>query len=155
MPTIKRKWLPEPFAAAAGKQISVLLSASVERFGVSRMQDFWHTCWFFSEKIFMISLEGCRKIFVGCRVALKSTGIYTKNYIYWKHFISFNLRSKTAPIGSKAGNFDILCEFFSLKNFFKKIAFWEISSLNSLIWAWPSKLAHCTVPPPPGLSSNY
>ena len=40
MPTIKTKWLPAPVAAAAAKQVAVLLSASVESFDVPPMQDF-------------------------------------------------------------------------------------------------------------------
>ena len=34
--------------AAGGKQVSVLLSASVERFGVSRMRDFLYLLWIFT-----------------------------------------------------------------------------------------------------------
>ena len=37
----KKKNYVSPFVDASGKQISVLLSASVKRFGVSRMQDFF------------------------------------------------------------------------------------------------------------------
>ena len=38
----KKKNYVSPFGDASGKKISVLLSASVERFGVSRMRDFWY-----------------------------------------------------------------------------------------------------------------
>ena len=37
---ILTKWLPSPLATAVGKQVLVLLSASVERFDVSRKRDF-------------------------------------------------------------------------------------------------------------------
>ena len=62
-----------------------------------------------SQIIFLKTLEGCRKICVGCSVALHQKIYFIGFFIY------FNLRSKTVHIGSKARNSDILYDFF-LKN---------------------------------------
>ena len=72
---------------------------------------FWQTKWFFFSKYFsqksFLEAVGCLKI---------SSNSPKKIKFYWINFIPFNFWSRTSPIGAKARHFDILNDFFLLKN---------------------------------------